>query len=297
MRASTLVLASILAVAVSAQDGIPESCARVVTLVQSCVPEDADEDALQNTEIASCLCDGGAKFDTDVVECIEAAGSAFPADVQAFLEGFKGYCSIFSGGGGGGSLPTSATRASTSSATITSSPTETGGVALDSENCRYIVSGLSSCWTDGSTLPTAAPVARCLCSGTSFDAAVEGCYSDVVDSNPRDASTIAALAGYCSQFSAGSLGTGSTPTATDDNSEPTSSGGSDAPDPTSGDEDATTTGRVIQTLDPATTDPATTDPATTGTGSNDDPNSAAGLKVTILGTALAAILAGAALVL
>ncbi|KAK6503867.1 hypothetical protein TWF481_008870 [Arthrobotrys musiformis] len=285
MRTSVLALAGVLAAAVSAQD-LPASCAAVVATASACSPDSTDLTAIQTTQVAQCICDADANFDTNVLACLDGLGSSVPEEAVSFLEGFKEYCSLFAGGGGGGSAPTSATRGTGSATVTTPTPTPTSD-GTDSENCQYIVQGLSSCWTDDSPLPTAAPVASCLCSGTSFDAAIEGCYSDIADSDPKEASTIAAFAGFCSKFSAGAF----SPTTTDD-SEPTATGGSSSA-PTSADEDATSTGRVISTLDPTTTGTGTNSGAT-GT---DTPNSAAGFKVTILGSAIAAILASAALVL
>ncbi|KAF3111722.1 hypothetical protein TWF706_011458 [Orbilia oligospora] len=267
MRTSPLIVASILAVAVSAQ--APET----------------------STAIAACLCDNTG-FDSKIAECLDATGSVLPEESRQFLARFQGYCNLLAGGGGGGGggVPTSAsvTRPTETSASITPTPTPTGSGDDDDnvpENCRYIDSGLSSCWTDNSPLPTAAPVARCLCAGTSFDAAIEGCYSDILDTDPKEAATVSAFAGFCSSFSAGAFG-GSGPTGSDNN-QPTTTGGSNSPNPTGDDEDDDA---------PATTGPAQTTGSNSNNGGN-GPNSAAGFKVTILGTAFAAILAGAALVL
>ncbi|KAF3207891.1 hypothetical protein TWF192_007680 [Orbilia oligospora] len=288
MRTSPLIVASILAVAVSAQ--APEVCIEVVTLSQKCIPDDASVDDLQtSTAIAACLCDNTG-FDSKVAECLDATGSVLPEESRQFLASFQGYCDLLAGGGGGGGIPTSApvTRSTETSASITPTPTPTGSGDDDDnvpENCRYIASGLSSCWTDNSPLPTAAPVARCLCAGTSFDAAIEGCYSDILDTDPKEAATVSAFAGFCSSFSAGAFG-GSGPTGSDNN-QPTNTGGSNSPSPTDDDDDDDA---------PSTTGPAQTTGSNSNNGGN-GPSSAAGFKVTILGTALAAILAGAALVL
>ncbi|KAF3318662.1 hypothetical protein TWF173_006678 [Orbilia oligospora] len=284
MRTSPLIVASILAVAVSAQ--APEVCIEVVTLSQQCIPDDASVDDLQtSTAIAACLCDNTG-FDSKVAECLDATGSVLPEESRQFLASFQGYCNLLAGGGGGGGVQTSATvtRPTETSASITPTPTPTGSGDDDNvpENCRYIASGLSSCWTDNSPLPTAAPVARCLCAGTSFDAAIEGCYSDILDTDPKEAATVSAFAGFCSSFSAGAFG-GSGPTGSDNN-QPTTTGGSNSPNPTDDEDDDA----------PSTTGPAQTTGSNSNNGGN-GPNSAAGFKVTILGTALAAILAGAAL--
>ncbi|KAK6518781.1 hypothetical protein TWF506_005916 [Arthrobotrys conoides] len=276
MRVSIFAIASILAVAVSAQDdGIPESCTNVVLLSQQCIPEDANAEDLQtNVEISRCLCAPDANFDNQILDCLGKTRTILPEENVQFLEGFQNYCSLIGGGGGGGgSIPTtsaSVTRPSdTGSVTVPPTSTPTGGDDNVPENCRYIAAELSSCWTDDSPLPTAAPVARCLCSATSFDAAVEGCYSDIRGIDAEEASTVSSFLDFCSKFSGGSGGAG--PTSTDDNNQPTSTGGSNSPEPTN-------TG-------------------SNGNNGGNGPNSAAGFKATILGTALAAILAGAALIL
>ncbi|KAK6342341.1 hypothetical protein TWF718_007743 [Orbilia javanica] len=201
MRVTTLLLTSILAAAASAQD-VPASCQNVVALVTKCAPSENPED-LESIEVAKCICDTGANFDTNVVACLDAIGAAAPEELRAYLDEFKGYCSLFAGGGGGGSLPTSGSTSA--EPTVTSAPTSTE----------------------------------------------------------------------------------------DDDSEPTSTGGEADPTSTGEDAEATTTG-PSPTDEEATTSAGTSAPAST---SGNAPGSAAGLKVTVFGTALAAIFAAAALVL
>ncbi|KAK6331311.1 hypothetical protein TWF730_004396 [Orbilia blumenaviensis] len=309
MRTSTIILAGALAAVASAQGSFPPACTDFLTKTTECVPEDASEEDIVSPEVVGCICGDAAGFSRAVTDCLDAVSGieSFPADALTVLQGFEQYCQLL-GGGGGGSSPGSSGSNTVPSATETEtepSPTSRGSgggstptptptsIDTGSENCDYLLGGLQSCWTDGSALPTAAAVADCLCSGTSFDAAVEGCYSDIVNVSPKEASTISGFAGYCSSYSDGAFGSPRS-TATDDDGASSTS----APEPTGTDDDdddtPSSTGRVIQTLAPTTTSGSNNDGGNNGeTG----PNSAAGLKVTILGTAFAAIIAGAALIL
>ncbi|EPS41906.1 hypothetical protein H072_4134 [Dactylellina haptotyla CBS 200.50] len=288
----TIYIASILAASVVSAQNIPESCTRVSGLVQSCVPSDATANDLTGTKIAQCLCSDN-NFDDDIVTCIKDAGSLLPEEAQQALEAFDGYCALYgggsTGGGSGGNTGTATTPEPTSEPT--SEPTGSSGGSGGSENCSYIVAGVSSCWTDNSPFPTAAPVANCLCSGTDFDAAVEGCYSALIGiSASDDASTIAQFANFCSSFSNGDFDGAATAT---DNSGPATTGFLDSPGATdTSAEDAPSSTRAIQTLGSASSSGSGSNPTTTG-----NPSSASGFKVALVGTTFAALFATVAMFL
>ncbi|KAF3929390.1 hypothetical protein ABW19_dt0205716 [Dactylella cylindrospora] len=278
------VSAHILPARLTARQDVPDSCVRVSELVGSCVPADATEDDLVSSTVANCIC-SGTTFDDDIVDCLQAASGFLDADIEAALQGFRGYCAAF-GNGGGGSGPDP-----------TPTPTSGGGSggSTDSEYCSYFLEGINQCWTDNNPLPTAAPVAECLCSGTDFDIAVEGCYSDIVNGNPDGASTVAAFAGFCSTWSAiGDSPATVTPTRTP--TTPTPDFDTPTPTRTPVDDDTPVVGttRVIQTSNPTST---STNSGNNGGSDDDEESGAAGLKYTLVGTTLAALLAGVALLL
>ncbi|KAF3914350.1 hypothetical protein AA313_de0207644 [Arthrobotrys entomopaga] len=310
----SLLAASILAASVAAQSGssgaLPPSCNLVQSELKSCIPSDATAADITGPSITRCICVGN-DFDSYVDDCLNQASSDLTNDSLELLNELVGYCATYYNGGS-----SSGGSSSRSPTTPRPTPTQSGGSSsggTGNTDCDYAIAGLSTCWTGNDALPTAPSEARCLCSGTGFDSAIDACYSGLVDTDPDDASTVAIFTDFCSSYSAGAFAD-ATPTG---DSGPQTSGDS-GPETTGGFLDngppdsrvASTPSRAIQTLSPgSTSDSGNSLPATStgsnpsqSSGSNSDgsgapPNGAGALEVTILGTAFAALIAGAALFL
>ncbi|KAK6527478.1 hypothetical protein TWF694_004466 [Orbilia ellipsospora] len=305
MRSRSLFAVSILAASVAAQSSgsLPPSCNLVANELKSCVPTDATNAEITGPEITSCICSGN-DFDSYVSECLQEGASTFTDQYKSALEEFVGFCATYytggSSGGGSGSSRTPTTPEP--SATPSGDSGSTGNT-----DCDYALAGLSTCWTDNNSLPTAAPVANCLCSGTDFDVAIDACYSALVADDSTDAPKAGVFTDFCSSYSAGAFGSGGSPetsgTRTGGSGSQTTGGFLDSGPPNSS--AASSPSRVIQTLSPGTTSDSasaggsssTPSTSSSSNGGGTSPNGAGTLEITILGTAFAAFIAGAAMFL
>jgi len=291
-RSHAFAIASlVLAVSVSAQgtSDIPAACQSVVTVVQNCIPNSGNVDPTDPTYL-KCICDNST-FTNAIASCISAAGTG-DQSVQQELQAISEYCTELENG----DLNTSATATDDSFASPTPTETDSSNASgnsngIDSSYCTELYSDINACWTNQNVEPTAAPVASCLCAGSSnisFDDLVLSCASDLSAQQATAVTDVEAFEGYCTSYY---VGGGSLATTTNRGIV------SQTPTPSSGSTPSYLGGGSSPTQTSANTNSVASSSPSSSSSSTPRPNDSASLRVTFFTTAAAAAFVALTLIL